>query len=166
MVLMAERDIHHLPVVDDGRVTGIVTAADIMRLLKHDPIYTTGELSNADAPEDMAPIYSAAQEMAVKYVERGVAAQEVQALLTVSADALAPATASGGRKVEPPPVPYAFVVLGSQGRREMGFASDQDNALILDDTYDEAAHGDYFAQLADYVCNGLATAGQPFARVT
>lgn len=162
MVLMAERDIHHLPVVDDGRVTGIVTAADIMRLLKQDPIYVTGELSSAATPEDMAPIYTAAQEMAVKYVERGVAAQEVQALLTVSADALARRLLHlAEEKLGPPPVPYAFVVLGSQGRREMGFASDQDNALILDDTYNEAQHGEYFAQLADYVCNGLATAGQP-----
>lgn len=162
MVLMAERDIHHLPVVDEGKVTGIVTAADIMRLLKHDPIYVTGELSTAETPEDMAPVYAAAQEMAVQYVERGVAAQEVQALLTVAADALARRLLTlAEEKLGPPPVPYAFVVLGSQGRREMGFASDQDNALVLADDYDEAQHGEYFAKLAEFVCDGLATAGQP-----
>ena len=67
----------------------------------------------------------------------------------------------GEEKFGAPPVPYSFVVLGSQGRREMGMASDQDNAFIIDDAYDEAAHGDYFARLADFVCNSLAECGYP-----
>lgn len=63
-------------------------------------------------------------------------------------------------EVGPPPVPYAFVVVGSQGRRAVNFASDQDNALILADDYDEAEHGEYFATLTSRICDGLHEAGQ------
>lgn len=59
----------------------------------------------------------------------------------------------------PPPVAYAWIAYGSQGRRELGPGSDQDNALVLADGYRAAQHGDYFARLADKVCNALAACG-------
>lgn len=37
---------------------------------------------------------------------------------------------------------------------------DADNALVLGDGFDPAAHGAYFAALAEFVCAGLAGAGQ------
>ena len=42
----------------------------------------------------------------------------------------------------------------------MGPASDQDNALVLSDSYDEAEHGAYFQKYTEYICTGLADAGQ------
>ncbi len=59
----------------------------------------------------------------------------------------------------PPPVAYAWIAHGSQGRREMTRRSDQDNALILADDFAPAAHAAYFAVLADTVCDGLAACG-------
>ena len=58
-----------------------------------------------------------------------------------------------------PPVGYAWMALGSHARRELAINSDQDNALILDNAYDPALHADYFQQLSDYVCSGLAQIG-------
>ncbi len=59
----------------------------------------------------------------------------------------------------PPPVPYAWIAYGSQGRHELTLNSDQDNALILADGFDASHHGAYFAQLARDVCDGLAACG-------
>lgn len=161
MLQMAELDIHHLPIVDEGQVTGIITAADIMRLLQHDPIYLTADLARRESPEDMTEVYRAGQSVAVRFVDRGASAREVQGVLSVAADAMARRLITlAEREIGPAPVPYALVVLGSQGRREMGLASDQDNAIVLDDSYRAEAHGGYFALLADYLCTGLATAGQ------
>lgn len=61
----------------------------------------------------------------------------------------------------PPPVAYAWIAYGSQGRRELTLNSDQDNALILAEDFCEAQHGSYFAQLAAIVCDGLADSGFP-----
>ncbi|APT84623.1 DUF294 nucleotidyltransferase-like domain-containing protein [Corynebacterium aquilae] len=161
MLIMAELGIHHLPVVDNGALAGIIASADIMRLLRHDPIYVTADLSRRSTPEELKDVYSSAGDVAVRFIDRGASAEDITGLLTVSADALARRLLTlGEQRLGPPPVPYAFVVLGSQGRRGMGLASDQDNALILDNSYDEAAHGDYFEKLSTFVCDGLHDAGQ------
>lgn len=59
----------------------------------------------------------------------------------------------------PPPVAYAWIAYGSQGRRELTLNSDQDNALVLAEDYREDRHGTYFAELAGRVCSGLADCG-------
>lgn len=161
MLLMAELNIHHIPIVDGGVTSGIITSADIMRLLQANPIYLAGDMQRATTAQEMRDVLTNAQHIAVRFVERGAAAEEVSGLMTVVADSMARQLLTlGERRLGSPPVPYTFVAVGSQGRREMGLASDQDNALILSDDYDEQAHGEYFSQLTRFVCEGLAEAGQ------
>jgi CBS domain-containing protein len=64
------------------------------------------------------------------------------------------------RHLGPPPVPYAWLAAGSQGRRELTAGSDQDNGLLLDDAFEEGgAHRAYFAALGAHVCHGLHACG-------
>ncbi|MCB4824983.1 DUF294 nucleotidyltransferase-like domain-containing protein [Roseicella aerolata] len=63
-------------------------------------------------------------------------------------------------RLGPPPVPYAWLAAGSQGRRELTAGSDQDNGIVLDDAFEEGgAHRAYFAALSAHVCNGLHACG-------
>ena len=64
-------------------------------------------------------------------------------------------------KLGPAPVPYCWVVLGSEGRREQTFKTDQDNALIFADAEDSTAAKEYFALLAAFVNDSLETCGYP-----
>ncbi|MDY5839615.1 MAG: DUF294 nucleotidyltransferase-like domain-containing protein [Corynebacterium camporealensis] len=161
MLLMTERGFHHVPVVDGAEVLGIVSQSDIARLLHDDPIFIAADLRSKNSVEDLRGAFSQAAQVAVRYIDRGSSPQEVANIITMVADALARRLCTlAEEKLGPPPVPYAFVVVGSQGRREMGLASDQDNALVLDDAYDETQHGDYFQQLSDFVCVGLDQGGQ------
>jgi CBS domain-containing protein len=57
----------------------------------------------------------------------------------------------------PPPVPYAWLTLGSHARREPSLASDQDNALVL--ATDDPAAQEYGAALAGRVVDALHSAG-------
>ena len=162
MLLMAERSYHHLPVADETGVVGMVVIGDLLRTLHTDPVYATATLARKGTVAEIAEVAANSRRVVGRFIERGVSADEVSRLLTVTADAVARRLLTlGEEKFGAPPVPYSFVVLGSQGRREMGMASDQDNAFIIDDAYDEAAHGDYFARLADFVCNSLAECGYP-----
>lgn len=63
------------------------------------------------------------------------------------------------KRIGPPPVSYAWIAYGSQGRRELTLNSDQDNALVLDDRYEPSLHADYFAAMGEAVCDGLAACG-------
>lgn len=62
----------------------------------------------------------------------------------------------------PPPIPYCFLALGSMGRDEQLLVTDQDNAIILDETYQEEKHGKYFEALAKYVSDGLDACGYKY----
>ena len=162
MLLMAERGYHHLPVADDSGVVGMVVIGDLLRTLHTDPVYATATLARKKTVEEIAEVVANARLVVSRFIERGVSADETSRLLTVTADAVARRLLDMAEdRFGPPPVPYSFVVLGSQGRREMGMASDQDNALILDDSYDEAAHGEYFEKLSEFVCGALAECGYP-----
>lgn len=162
MLLMAERGYHHLPVSDGSGVVGMIVIGDLLSTLHTDPVYATATLARKTDIEDIAEVATNARAMIVRYIERGVSSDEVSKLLTVIADAVARRLLTlAEAELGAPPVPYAFVVLGSQGRKEMGLASDQDNALILDDSFDDETHGEYFRRLAEFVCTNLAKAGYP-----
>ena len=66
-------------------------------------------------------------------------------------------------KLGPPPVPYCWVVMGSEGRREQTFKTDQDNALIYADPAEEdrARAGEYFEALAVFAQEALERCGYP-----
>jgi CBS domain-containing protein len=66
------------------------------------------------------------------------------------------------QQLGPPPVPYCFLALGSMARDEQLIVTDQDNALVLDNSFDPAQHDAYFQQLAAFVCDGLAQCGYSY----
>lgn len=161
MMIMSEMGIHHLPIVDENKLVGIVSSPDIMRLLRNDPMYVTADFARKSTIEELAGVFSSAHEVAVRFIERGSSPEDVSGLMTVAADSLTRRViALGEERFGPAPIPYAFVAVGSQGRRGMGLASDQDNCLVIDDAYDEAQHGRYFADMAEFICTSLDKAGQ------
>lgn len=162
MLTMADKHIHHAPVIDGHTLRGIVTTADMMRQLRSDPIFATATIARARDVAELAAGYEAARDVAAQFIRHNSAAADVSALVTVASDALAQrALTLAEDKLGPPPVPYAFAVLGSHGRGGMAIASDQDNALVLDNSYDPGRHGAYFEALAAETCSTLATAGLP-----
>lgn len=162
MLVMSEHGFHHLPVVDgkSQEIIGVLTSSDIMHQLQSDPIYLAADVAGSSRDE-LRDAYKRAAAVAARFVDRGSSASDVQHLLTGIADAIARRLSElAYEEFGPPPVPFAFVAVGSQARREMGPASDQDNALVLSDSYDEAEHGEYFQKFTEYICTGLADAGQ------
>lgn len=159
LMTMGEREVHHLPVVRDGRPVGIVTATDLLKAQRSDPVYVIHDISRAVSADCLADLPEAVRTMTRHWVESGARPQEVGKMLSSVSDAATRRLIQlAEEELGPPPVPYAWLGFGSQGRGEQAIGSDQDNALLLNDAF-EACHADYFAALADRVCNGLAVAG-------
>src|SRR5699024_2311335 len=63
-----------------------------------------------------------------------------------------------------PPVNYCFIVMGSQGRKEQAFSTDQDNGFILDN-YEHLKNKEkveeYFQKFAEKINEFLAISGFP-----
>ncbi len=62
-----------------------------------------------------------------------------------------------------PPVPYAWIALGSEGRREQTLRTDQDNAIVFADVPPEKEEEvqRFFLDLAGRVVSGLERCGFP-----
>lgn len=160
MLAMSERGIHHLPVVGDDGIHGVITSGDVSRLLRSDPLYLSADIARQSLGE-LEGAYRRAADTVARTLSAGVGAHAASRVLTTVADALVRRLGElAHEKLGPAPVDYCFVAVGSQGRREMGPASDQDNALILDDDYRESEHGEFFAAFTEFICTGLDKAGQ------
>jgi CBS domain-containing protein len=160
LLLMARHNIHHVPVLDAQRVAGMLTATDLTEQLSTSAVYVAGDIYKQQALPGL--VAAAAR---VKQIQRNLAAAEASAystghIVTAITDALtARLLQLGEAQLGPAPVDYAWVAAGSQARSEQTAKSDQDNCMILDDSYDEATHGAYFKALANFVNDGLDACG-------
>jgi CBS domain-containing protein len=68
------------------------------------------------------------------------------------------------RELGPPPVKFCLLLMGSEGRREQTFATDQDNALITEDCdadFLERAAETYFSAFTERMVGHLINCGFP-----
>lgn len=160
LALMAQHNIHHVPVVDKERVLGIVTPRDVGERQSPSTVQLTRGIRKAPDIAALAQLSAQVPAIQQALVRGGAGAQGVGRIITTVTDAvtirliaLAEDTLGGA------PVPWVWVAAGSQARMEQTARTDQDNALLLDDAYDPAAHGAYFEALARFVCDGLNACG-------
>lgn len=160
LVAMTRRGIHHLPVVRDGQPVGLVSSTDLLRAQSVSSIYLADRIHRAADLGELVRQSAELPELWRALAQRGDAPLAIGRVLSGMVDALAARLlALAENRLGPPPVAYCWIAYGSQGRQELTLHSDQDNALILADDYLVERHGDYFAALAQEVCDGLAACG-------
>jgi len=157
--LMLDDNIHHLPVVEDGKIIGVVSATDLLLHHGHNPLYLRGIIEHWD--NSHALHYADEIRALVRTLfNSGVAAIHISKIVSSLNDALVKRlVALTIEKLGPAPTPFAWIVFGSEGRLEQALLTDQDNALIYRDDSDTARA--YFADLAKQVVNALISAGFP-----
>ncbi len=157
---MMEHGIGHVPIVDAGKLVGIVTQTDLTRFQAVSSAELVSEIANADTAAQMAEVTARIPRLLVQLVAAGNRHEIVTRLITDIADtATRRLLALAEDKFGPPPVPYLWLACGSQGRQEQTGVSDQDNCLILDDAASDEMRTGYFAKLAKFVCDGLDVCG-------
>ncbi len=161
LALMTERNIHHLPVVDQQTLVplGMVTASDIIRHQRGNVLFIIGELSKAENLYELTrlswqlPHYFSAH--AKKAGDYDIAGKILSQATDIMTRKLIGFFQQANGKA---PMMFAWLVYGSQAREDQTMGSDQDNGLLLAQRPNEA-QGEYFARMAEYVCNGLAKCG-------
>lgn len=157
---MMQRKISHVPVVEGGRLVGILTQTDLIRAQSRSAVYMIGEIGRKPDVQSIAAIVEDVPKLLVSLVASGASAHKIGHIISSVTDAVTNRLITLAEdRLGPAPVPYLWLACGSQGRQEQTGVSDQDNCMILSDDYDEAAHGEYFKSLARIVCDGLNEAG-------
>lgn len=156
---MMEHRIGHIPILEAGRLVGIVTQTDLTRFQAVSSAELVRAIARADTAGDMARVTAEIPRLLVQLVAGGNRHEVVTRLITDIADTATRRLLKLAEvKFGPPPVPYLWLACGSQGRQEQTGVSDQDNCLILDDAVTDDQMP-YFASLAKFVSDGLDTCG-------
>lgn len=157
---MMQRAISHVPVVEEGRLVGILTQTDLIRAQSRSAVYMIGEIGRKPDVASIAAIVADVPKLLVSLVASGASAHKIGHIISSVTDSVTNRLITLAEdKLGRAPVAYLWLACGSQGRQEQTGVSDQDNCMILSDDYSEAEHGAYFKAFAQFVCDGLNEVG-------
>lgn len=156
---MLEHRIGHLPVVDDGKLVGMITQTDLTRFQAVSSALLVRDAATAQTLDDLAAVTARIPKLLVQLVGGNNPHEVTTRLITDIADTVTRRLlAMAETQLGPAPVPYLWLACGSQGRQEQTGVSDQDNCLMIDDDATPADMA-YFAALAKIVTDGLNACG-------
>ena len=162
-LLMQKHGIQHLVVTDERDATlGVLIGTEILHAQRHAIAALLGEIREARSPEELKDSRAKLPVFVKALLESGARVESVTRIMTTVSDAiLVRLIELAETDLGPPPVAFAFVVLGSEAREEQTLATDQDNAIIFADGDPErnAAAQAYFLRLGDKVCGWLDVVG-------
>jgi len=164
---MTRRGIHHLGVVEGGRLVAVVSSHDMVLAEGAHPLALLRAIEGEGSLDGLAAAASRLTGVVRWLVTGGSSASEVGRLIAELNDRLvARAAELVERALEAeghgrPPVPYSWLVAGSEGRREQTLKTDQDNALVYADSPPEDDAPSYFALLGERMGAALVRLGFP-----
>jgi len=167
LLTMVKNKVKHLPVINDGRLLGIVTVRDLVRSRSTGALTIVDGIESSSNIDELAEATGQVDNVLKALVAEKASNQEINEVITEFYDRLT-------RKVieiseqemlhesyGPPPARYCWITMGSGGRKEQTMRTDQDNAIIYADVpigkIKVAAA--YFAALAGKIVEGLARCG-------
>jgi CBS domain-containing protein len=162
---MIKHNIHHIVVIKEGTLRGVLTNHDLMMLQGTSPLSFAKDLESQQSIEGLVPVSGKINRVVGLLLKEGARAGNITRILTELNDRLVRkvmevAEAKFGR----PPVPYCWIALGSEGRKEQTFKTDQDNAIIYQDpetpAQEESAKR-YFTEFSAFVQESLLRCGFP-----
>ncbi len=162
---MIKYNIHHLLIIKEGSLHGIMTNHDLMLLQGASPLSLAKNIENQQTIEGLVAASGRIHNLVGLLLKGGASAGGILTVVTEINDRLIrKALEIAERQYGQPPVPYCWIVFGSEGRKEQLFKTDQDNAIIYQDPAtieeeDEAKR--YFASLALLVRDSLVKVGYP-----
>ena len=164
LLTMLGRDIHHILVTEDGRPSGVLTSHDLILLQGKSPLSLARNIEQQQSVEDLAAAQKRIGDLLPLLMREGARASHITRVVAELNDrVMVKILGLAERDLGPPPVPYCWVVLGSEGRREQTFKTDQDNALIYADPLEQerTRAGEYFERLAIFAQQALERCGYP-----
>jgi PAS domain S-box-containing protein len=168
LALMQERDVKRLAVRDAaGAVVGVLRFQDLLRA-DHLPLAAlTRGIRDARLPVEIADHRARLSGMVHALVDSGARPRYVcRAVATVTDAATQRLVDLAAAQLGPPPAPWAYLALGSQGRGEQTLLADQDSAIVFEAPpgADPGPLRQHFLALGGLVSSGLEQAGYPLCK--
>ncbi len=162
--VMISRNIHHLVVVDNGRPVGMITDHDLIVRQGTSALFIAKSVEHQKDVAGLQHVLNQMHQLLPFLLFRGVRAAQLGRIAAEINDRIILRLASIlETELGPPPVPYCWIVLGSEGRREQTIKTDQDNAIIYADPQGANAEAcsQYFRHLGQRMVAALVEIGFP-----
>lgn len=167
---MMKNDISHLCITKDGttnsKVVGMLTKHDIMVSIGNNPAVLIRAIKRAKKLKKLKLIRINIQQLLRGFLDQNLPMSLISKIISELNDACTrQVIALVLKKMQtPPPVKFAWLSMGSQGRNEQLLQTDQDNALVFEDVSEELETETqaYFLNLAAKINKGLFKIGYEY----
>ena len=169
---MLHERIEHICITEDGtpnsKALDVSTPKDLLAQSGHHPVGIATSIQRARTPARLRELCDDIEEVSRSYLEAGISgivmgqicAQLFDTLIARMMEMAEESLAEKG--ITLPEIPWAWMAVGSDGRREQVLRTDMDNALVFEDSGDSAsneAHRKIFLMLAENIINMMIEAG-------
>ncbi len=148
---LSSKGIKHLPLVEGGKIVGIVTLRQLLKLKYPEPMVLLEEIRDAADANDLKKIKEKLIEIAAAKLSMGIRAYDIVVMLSlINHDIHRKTLDLAIRKHGNPPSPICLYVTGSHGRLENLLTPDQDHGMIIADSQDATMqYAPYYAELTE-----------------
>ena len=165
LLTMMSKNIHHLVVKSNNKLQGIISSHDIMLLQGRSPMSVFREIASRTTIDGLYPLHDSITPVIRTLVQQGAKAGNITRMIAILNDQIMSKLLDLMlRELGPPPVKFCLLLMGSEGRREQTFATDQDNALIIENCsvdFLERAAETYFSAFTERMVGHLIKCGFP-----
>jgi CBS domain-containing protein len=162
ILLMFRTKSRYLLVTEGGKPVGFLSRNKLLTEQAQSPFMFIQSVKLAMSDAELSRRWQQVPELVYQLLDRGVRAEIVNEVITATADIIALKVIEGViEEMGSPPAAFAFIVLGSEGRKEQTLKTDQDNAIIYEDKANEQRElvRTYFLSMAEKVSARLDTIG-------
>nr|WP_052448320.1 putative nucleotidyltransferase substrate binding domain-containing protein [Pseudomonas rhodesiae] len=161
-IAMTERHIAHVCLVKDQRLCGVVSERDLFSLQRVDLVHLARTIRNAPRIDNLVAIRGEIGQLVERMLAHGASSTQITHIITLLNDhtvcrVIELSLAEKGD----PGVPFSWLCLGSEGRREQTLYTDQDNGILFEakDAAEAAAIRGRLLPLAQHINQSLALCG-------
>ncbi|OMQ13484.1 DUF294 nucleotidyltransferase-like domain-containing protein [[Flexibacter] sp. ATCC 35103] len=167
---MMKSNISYLCLTKDGttntKAVGILSKHDVMVALGNNPAVLIKALKRAKKTKEIKPIRARIMQLLQGYLDQNIPMTLISKIITELNEACTTRVIeiSLEKMSSPPPVKFAWLALGSQGRSEQMLHTDQDNAIVYENVSDVFKDETrvYFLKFAALVNKGLFEIGYDY----
>ncbi len=169
MALM-KNNISHLCLTEDGTVhtpaVGVLSTQDIMIALGNSPVAIMKAITRAKKVKELRTARKNIRVLLKDYLDSNIPVSISSKIIAELNDACMKQLIKLvlAKKKNNPPVAFAWLSLGSQGRGEQLLQTDQDNAILFEDVPEEdlPKTTEFFLELANQITKGLNKIGYAY----
>src|SRR5512133_529413 len=131
---LLDAGVHHLPVTRGDEIVGVVTSGDLLRHSAQGPVSVLRGVERLPGRDGLAGYAAKVSDMVASLVAGKLEIATISGFVARLNDTLVRRILRWAEEdLGPPPVPYAWLAFGSEGRMEQMLLTDQDNALVYAD---------------------------------